>query len=215
MISRLQYITQDHPSKSHATLAMEACMAGANWIQLRMKSASDEEVELEGIRIREITDKYGANFILNDRIHLVEKCNADGVHLGLKDMSTNEARSFLGFDKIIGGTANTLEDVIAHATNKVDYVGLGPFQFTETKRSLSQTLGTSGYVEIIGGLKEIGIKLPVIAIGGIKEGDILKIMETGITGVAVSGLITNAVNKPELINRINNIQYAYNSEQTV
>ena len=214
-MNKLQYITTDHPSRSHSDLALDACMAGAKWIQLRMKSATDEEMLQEAISIRAITKVYRATFIINDRIQLVDKCDADGVHLGLGDLPTDEARALLGPNKIIGGTANSINDVVSHYENKVDYVGVGPYQFTETKKNLSDPLGVIGYQNLMDKLQEMEINLPVFAIGGIKENDIDQIMQTGVYGIAVSGLITDSLDKTELINRINNIQYAYNSEQTI
>jgi thiamine-phosphate pyrophosphorylase len=92
----------------------------------------------------------------------------------------------------VGATANTFEDII-HADNEgASYVGLGPFRFTETKKKLSPVLGLEGYRRIMQQCKEAGLEIPVFAIGGIQLEDVQPLMETGITGIAVSGAIIGA-----------------------
>ena len=136
--------------------------------------------------------KYEAVFILDDHVRLVEKTGADGVHLGKNDMPVDEARRLLGNGKIIGGTANTLDDIIMHCSRGADYIGCGPFRFTTTKKNLAPVLGLEGYKEIMEGLGKAGIKIPVAAIGGITVGDIPAIMATGINGIAISGSVLKA-----------------------
>ena len=93
-------------------------------------------------------------------VELVKKIHADGVHLGKKDMPVAEARKMLGKDFIIGGTANTFEDVKMHYEAGADYIGCGPFRFTTTKKNLSPILGLEGYRSIVSQMKEAGIHLP-------------------------------------------------------
>ena len=136
--------------------------------------------------------RYSATFILDDHVEWVDILHADGVHLGKSDMPIDEARRLLGQDRIIGGTANTLEDVMLHATRGADYIGCGPFRFTTTKEKLAPTLGLEGYRRILDGMKKKGISLPLIAIGGITKEDIPALMETGVDGIALSGTILRA-----------------------
>lgn len=82
-------------------------------------------------------------------------------------MPVAEARKMLGKDFIIGGTANTFEDVKMHYEARADYIGCGPFRFTTTKKNLSPVLGLEGYRSIVSQMKEAGIHLPIVAIGGI------------------------------------------------
>jgi thiamine-phosphate pyrophosphorylase len=110
----------------------------------------------------------------------------------------------LGSEKIIGGTANTLTDVIKRIEENCNYIGLGPYRFTSTKDNLSPILGLAGYKEII---KQIYNTVPIYAIGGIVASDITQILETGIYGVAMSGTLTNYPDKKELINQLNNYLY--------
>lgn len=189
----LQFITHTNTRfLSESEGAAEALRGGCRWIQLRMKHASEEEIIAEGRRLRGLCDRFGATLILDDHVNLVDKTGADGVHLGKNDMPVAEARAILGPDKIIGATANSFADIQAAASAGADYIGLGPFRFTTTKENLSTILGLQGYSTIMQQCREAGIKIPVVAIGGITPDDIATLRETGVNGVAVSGAILNA-----------------------
>lgn len=148
-----------------------------------------KEVALEA---QQMCREAGATFIVDDHVELVKEIHADGVHLGKKDMPISEARKILGPDYIIGGTANTFEDVMAHWQGGADYIGCGPFRFTTTKQGLSPILGLEGYRDITQRMKAAGIDIPIVAIGGITKDDIPAIMQTGVTGIALSGTVLNA-----------------------
>lgn len=201
----LQFITHFTDTYSYYDAARMALEGGCRWIQLRMKDASPEEVEQEALRIQSLCRQHGATFIIDDHVKLVKKLHADGVHLGKKDMPVAEARRILGKDFIIGGTANTFEDVKMHYEAGADYIGCGPFRFTTTKKNLSPVLGLEGYRSIVRRMKEAGIHLPVVAIGGITFEDIPAIMETGVTGVALSGTILRAADPVAETQRIVNL----------
>lgn len=188
----LQFITHFTEKFSYSDSARMALEGGCRWIQLRMKEASAEELEKEALYIQNLCRQYNATFIIDDHVELVKKIHADGVHLGKKDMPVAEARHILGKDFIIGGTANTFEDVEAHYKAGADYIGCGPFRFTTTKKNLSPILGLDGYRSIVSRMKDNGIRIPIVAIGGITYDDIPSIMETGITGIALSGTILRA-----------------------
>lgn len=109
----------------------------------------------------------------------------------------------LGENKIIGGTANTISDVLQRINEPCDYIGLGPLRFTSTKQQLSPILGFEGYQNIIKNLKEKSIDIPkIFAIGGVVLEDIEILKEIGIYGAAVSGQITN---QPFVINQFKNV----------
>ena len=188
----LQFITHFTDRFSYSDSARMALEGGCRWIQLRMKEASAEELEKEALYIQNLCRQYNATFIIDDHVELVKKIHADGVHLGKKDMPVAEARHILGKDFIIGGTANTFEDVEAHYKAGADYIGCGPFRFTTTKKNLSPILGLDGYRSIVSRMKDNGIRIPIVAIGGITYDDIPSIMGTGITGIALSGTILRA-----------------------
>lgn len=188
----LQFITHYTDKIGYVESARLALEGGCRWIQLRMKGASDEEFIEAGRQVRELCNKYGATFIIDDHVELVKTIGADGVHLGLKDMPINEARELLGTHYIIGGTANTYEQILMQVRRGADYIGCGPFRYTKTKDNLSPVLGIEGYKEIATKMKADGVNIQIVAIGGITADDIPAIMETGMTGIALSGTILRA-----------------------
>lgn len=191
-IDALHYITHPQGGRPLAQQVEEACRGGCRWIQLRMKGASSEERSAMARGIQPILRRYGARLIINDDVETAKAVNADGVHLGAEDMHPGDARLLLGPDKIIGCTANTAADMLRLGQYDIDYIGLGPFRFTSTKEKLSPVLGESGIRAVIREAKERGVRIPVIAIGGIGQADIASLMHTGIHGVAVSGAIHHA-----------------------
>lgn len=193
MIS-LQFITHQTERYSYLDSARMALEGGCKWIQLRMKEASLEEVEAVALQLKPLCKEHEAILILDDHVELTQKLEADGVHLGKMDMPISEARRILGEAFIIGGTANTFEDVELHYRAGADYVGIGPFRFTTTKKNLSPVLGLEGYTSIIQKMKETHIDLPTVAIGGITYEDIPGILATGVNGIALSGTILQAEN---------------------
>lgn len=201
----LQFITHFTDTYSYYDSARMALEGGCRWIQLRMKDAALEEIEQEALRIQSLCKSYEATFIIDDHVELVKKIHADGVHLGKNDMPVAEARNILGKGFIIGGTANTFEDVKMHSEAGADYIGCGPFRFTTTKKNLSPVLGLEGYRLIVSQMKESGIRLPIVAIGGITFEDIPAIMETGVTGIALSGTILRAEDPVAETRRIINL----------
>lgn len=191
-MEKVQFISHHTEKYSYADSVRLALEGGCKWIQLRMKDASEDEILETASQVRKMCDRYEAVFILDDHVRLVEQTGADGVHLGKNDMPVDEARRLLGNGKIIGGTANTLDDIIMHCSRGADYIGCGPFRFTTTKKNLAPVLGLEGYKEIMEGLGKAGIKMPVAAIGGITVEDIPAIMATGINGIAISGSVLKA-----------------------
>lgn len=191
-MTRLQFITHFTEKYSYLDSARMALEGGCRWIQLRMKDVPDEEIRAVAIEMKELCRQYEATFLLDDRVALAKDLGADGVHLGKNDMPIAEARRVLGKDFRIGGTANTFDDVRAHFHAGADYIGCGPFRFTTTKKNLSPILGLEGYRHILQRMQEENITLPVVAIGGITAEDIPALMETGISGIALSGTILRA-----------------------
>lgn len=198
----LQYISHFTPQISYAEGIRMALEGGCRWIQLRMKDASAEEIIACAEEVIPLCRRHGAKFLLDDHVELVRQLGADGVHLGKNDMPVDEARKILGPDIIIGGTANTIEDIIRLHKQGADYIGCGPFRFTTTKKNLSPILGLDGYKSIVLKMKEFGIDLPIVAIGGITVEDIPAVMETGVSGIALSGAILGAPDPVEMTARI-------------
>lgn len=198
----LQYISHFTPQISYAEGIRMALEGGCRWIQLRMKDAPAEEIIACAEEVLPLCRRHGAKFLLDDHVELVRQLGADGVHLGKNDMPVDEARKILGSDIIIGGTANTIEDIIRLHKQGADYIGCGPFRFTTTKKNLSPILGLDGYKSIVLKMKELGIDLPIVAIGGITVEDIPAVMGTGVSGIALSGAILGAPDPVEMTARI-------------
>ncbi len=194
-ISKLHLITQSEVKGcAHADLAEHACKAGADWIQLRVKGEERNNWISIASSVLEVCKLYKAKLIINDNVEVAQQVGADGVHLGKQDMPVAEARKILGKQFIIGGTANTFDD-IKSLHEHVDYIGLGPFRFTKTKENLSPILGLEGYQNIIKQCRLANIFTPIIAIGGIKVEDIKALHAVGIHGVAVASAVNQAKDK--------------------
>lgn len=188
----LQFITHYTDTIGYLDSVRIALDGGCRWVQLRMKNASVDEIRPVALEAQKLCREAGATFIIDDHVELVKEIGADGVHLGKNDMPIDEARRILGESFIIGGTANTFEDVKMHWQNGANYIGCGPFRFTTTKEKLSPVLGLDGYRSVVARMKAEGIRLPMVAIGGITAGDLPEIMATGVTGVALSGTVLRA-----------------------
>jgi len=204
-IARFQYITNQWAYVGIEEQVQQVCSAGSRWIQLRLKNMEEEACKNIALRVQSICKKYNATFILNDNVQLAKEINADGVHLGQNDLSPATARNILGNNAIIGGTANSFEQIQKLNNQKIDYIGLGPFRFTKTKKNLAPILGLAGYKHIIENCTKAEIELPLIGIGGITPDDIPEILKTGIYGIAASSIISNADVKKtttDILNRI-------------
>lgn len=198
----IQYISNSNAKYSHLQGIRLALAGGCRWIQLRMKDCADDEIIPVAKQVKELCREYGAKFVIDDNVEIAKLLDLDGVHLGKNDMPVAEARILLGENKIIGGTANTFEDVERIYQDGADYIGCGPFRFTTTKKRLAPILGLEGYRSIMSRMKSAGIDIPMVAIGGIKAGDIKDIMQTGVDGIALSGSVLNAENPVEEMKRI-------------
>ena len=196
----IQFITNYHDNISLTEQTEYVLEAGCRWVQLRLKGADEAEIYMVGKALRALCDQYEATLILDDAVRMVPVIGADGVHLGKQDMPGDEARKLLGPDKIIGGTANTFEDVERLARQGANYIGCGPFRFTTTKKNLSPLLGLEGYAAILEQMRQQQIDLPLIAIGGITVEDVPDLVDLGVSGIAISGAILEA-KKPDVMMR--------------
>ena len=194
MVQFITHFTEQYSYEDSVRIALEG---GCRWVQLRMKNVATEHIYSIALRTQKMCQEYGATFIIDDHVEIAKQIKADGVHLGKLDMPISEARKILGNDFIIGGTANTFEDVKAHYEAGADYIGCGPYRYTTTKSNLSPILGLEGYRRIICRMKEAYIDIPLVAIGGITETDVPELMQTGISGIALSGSILSAKNPVE------------------
>jgi thiamine-phosphate pyrophosphorylase len=203
MLHRLMYITQGATPAEHLTAISEALSAGVRLVQLRVKSLPPEKLRPWTEKAYKLCRSWEAQLIVNDHPEVAAAYGC-GLHLGLSDMPVREARMKGNFP-MIGGTANTMEDIRLRHNETVDYIGLGPYRFTTTKEKLSPVLGSEGYRKILGQMKDEGIRTPVYAIGGIREEDVQPLVEAGVYGIAVSSLITHSPEKAALVERLNRI----------
>ena len=190
----LLFITHQTVKYDYLQAVEIALIGGCRQIQLRMKDVGVKDVEKTAICAKALCDEYGADFYLNDHAEVCQKVSATGVHLGKSDISPAEARAILGEKFVIGGTANTFDDIRQLYKQGVNYIGLGPFRFTTTKKNLSPVLGLEGFRDIMDLCRHHNIQLPVFAIGGVTINDIPEIMQTGVSGIALSSTILNAEN---------------------
>lgn len=188
----LQFITNPCDRYSVDEEIRMVIEGGCRWVQIRMKEASDNEVRRVAESVIPLCQETGTILVLDDRVELTMELRVHGVHLGRRDMPPAEAREYLGPHAIIGATANTSADILALKGIDVDYVGLGPYRFTQTKKNLSPVIGLDGYRSIMDEIRAAGCELPVVAIGGIGLDDVAPLMATGVNGIAVSGSIINA-----------------------
>ncbi|MCU0416209.1 MAG: thiamine phosphate synthase [Cytophagaceae bacterium] len=182
-ISNIHYITSD------IQLLDSLLSSGLNWVQLRIKDANTSTVIKEAVNIVALCKQYGATCIINDYPEIVLEVGAHGVHLGLTDMKVADARKLLGDQAIIGGTCNTPLDILYQHEQGADYVGVGPYRFTETKKNLSPILGLEGYQRCVEFCQNNNIHIPMIAIGGIVPTDVPALVNLGLHGIAVSSVI--------------------------
>ncbi|MCB0319821.1 MAG: thiamine phosphate synthase [Bdellovibrionales bacterium] len=191
---RLLYISDDSHKQSHEEQIEQVCSAGVRWVQLRVKERAYTDWMMIAKRVRKITSDYGALLTINDNVRIAKEIGADGVHLGRDDMSPIVARQILGPEVLIGGSANTIREIEDLTIQQVDYIGIGPFRLTSSKKNLRPTLGFSGIQSIMRHVREQHYRqwVPLIVIGGLQAEDLTEVMSAGVFGVAMGSGIRNA-----------------------
>ena len=161
----------------------EALKGGATFIQLREKELDDKTFLEEAIAIQKLCKKYQIPFVINDNVEIALKMNADGVHVGQGDMEAGGVRSLLGKDKILGVSAQTVEQAVLAEQKGADYLGVGAVFHTGSKADADDVSHET--------LKAIckAVSIPVVAIGGIGKHNVLELKGSGICGIAVISAI--------------------------
>ncbi|GAA4336010.1 thiamine phosphate synthase [Mucilaginibacter gynuensis] len=194
-ISKLHYITQDLPQRSHIEQVETACIAGANWIQYRCLTKTDKELIDEINQIASICDDWGTTLILTNHYHLLDEVDAQGVHIEDMDADFSHIRDVINEDKTLGASANNITRLIKLQNDGfVDYCGYGPFAHSDTNTN-NYPLGFAAYRE----LEKQPVDLPVIAVGGIQLTDVDALLHTNIYGIAVSSAVNLALNPAETL----------------
>jgi len=199
IIPKLHYISQGSSPKEHLENIQKACTSGAELVQLRLKDIPQKKLLKFAIEAREITSHFQTRLIINDHYKIAKEVKADGVHLGNTDVCPTVAREYLYSWQLIGGTAHTLEDCETLLEKDVDYISLSPFRITTPKDNIPPVLGLNGYTAI---LEALQTETPIIGFGGITTEDVTAILETGVSGIAVSGEITRDFNTIKTFNQL-------------
>jgi len=178
----LLYAVTDRSWLGEQTLAMrveETLIGGTTFVQLREKNLDYALFLEEAKEMKALCGKYHVPFVINDNVEIAIESDADGVHIGQSDKKISDVRAALGEDKIIGVSAQTVEQAILAQQEGADYLGVGAVFSTSTKIDADSVSFQT--------LKSIceAVNIPVIAIGGINENNILELSGTGIDGVAV------------------------------
>lgn len=194
-IEKFQLLTHDIDGYTHEQQALDACMAGVRWIQLRSKKLSHNDLVATAKEVKRMAVIFNVTFIVNDNVDVALEVNADGVHVGKTDTPVADARKRLGDNFIIGTSSNTFHDIESALKNGADYSGLGPYRYTPTRKNLNPLLGLDGIRDVMRQHIIQGCKLPVIAIGGIRGKDVSYLLQTGVHGVAVSSAVHEADDK--------------------
>ncbi len=188
-LPKAMFITHHNERFGYLESALHALECGLRFVQLRMKEASDEDVVAIATKLRPACDRHAALLTVDDRIHLLQTGLFDGVHVGKNDMPVAEAKNITGSRFLLGATCNTTRDAISAIAAGADYLGVGPFRFTETKKKLAPVLGLQGYSDILQTLDKQHYDTPLYAIGGITPADLQQLKDAGVYGVALSGML--------------------------
>ena len=161
----------------------KALKGGATFIQLRDKELNEEAFYQEAVELKKLCHQYKVPFVINDNVEIAKKMDADGVHVGQSDMAACDVRKILGEDKILGVSAQTVEQALLAEQMGADYLGVGAVFPTGTKTDAVEVDAET--------LKAIcaAVKIPVIAIGGIKADNLSELSGSGICGIAVVSAI--------------------------
>lgn len=161
----------------------KAIKGGATFVQLREKELDEEHFLEEAKEIKELCKKYQVPFVINDSVKIALAAEADGVHVGQSDMEAGDVRAKLGPDKIIGVSAQTVEQALLAQEHGADYLGVGAVFPTGSKADADEVSHKT--------LKAIcdAVDIPVIAIGGISTDNVKKLSGNGLCGVAVISAI--------------------------
>lgn len=175
---------------------IEACEGGITMLQLREKNASTRDFYELAVKVKEITDRYNVPLIINDRVDICLAVDADGVHIGDDELPITKTRELIGPDKILGVSAKTVTRGIEAKFDGADYLGVGAIYPTTTKVQTHLT-SMETLTKIIS-----ESKLPTVAIGGIKEDNILSFNNTLISGVSIVSDIMQADNVPLKVSKL-------------
>jgi thiamine-phosphate diphosphorylase len=196
----LHVITEPYPdAEGHLLIARDALEAGARLIQFRSKNESPAERLSLARKLRAMTRECKAILMVNDFPELAKKVDANGVHVGKNDVPVEVARKIFGKEKIVGSSANTVEEALDAVKNGADYVGFGPVFQTFSKPDAASPRGIDAVRKVRRAFDSARISVPVIAVGGINEKNALQVMEAGADGLAVVSAVSRSKNRKKTV----------------
>ena len=179
-----------------------AVRGGATCVQLREKTASTREFIREALAIKDLLATHQVPLIINDRLDVAMAVEAEGVHLGQKDMPLDAAQSIVGDRMLIGVSVESLADAIAAMEGGADYLGVSPIYDTPTKTDTAPALGLEGLADI-----RRTVKTPLVAIGGLNVDNAAEVIRSGADGVAVVSAIVSAEDPEKAARQLKNVIY--------
>jgi thiamine-phosphate pyrophosphorylase len=189
---RIIAITQESAEYSHEELARRACASGVRWVQLRMKNCDYTHWVRTAQAVKRICDEYSARLTVNDNVLVAREVGAHGVHLGPQDMDVADARRILGPHVIIGASVNSTEDLARLRGKPLDYLGIGPFRETQTKKDHRPVLGEEGLRSLVRSIRAEYSAMPLYVIGGICPEDVPVIFQNPVQGLALASSLNFA-----------------------
>ena len=203
--SGLYVITDENliPENKLAEYVEESIKGGAKVIQYRAKEKTSKEMYKEAVLIRKVCSKYNIPFIVNDRVDIALAVNSDGVHIGQEDLDVEVVRRLIGFNKILGLSTKNLEQVVQANYLPIDYVGFGSVFPTGTKKDVVNV-----GLDLLKDAVNLSIH-PVVAIGGINEKNIQKVLKTGCKHIAVISAVFKNKNVKENTENLSKVIKSY------
>ena len=213
MIPKLHYISQGNSANEQHANIQKACASGLELVLLDVQNYSDKKLFKLAKQARETTAHYQTRLIIANNYKIAKEIKADGVHLTNLGNCPRLVRKELYSWQIIGATANNLETCQTYISKEVNYIYLSPFQSQNLKASIEKVLGLNGLTAI---LETLNTKIPILATGGVNIEAIARILETGVSGVAVSNEITQDANAikaySQLLNDSSTLEQRYTFE---
>jgi len=198
IIPKLHYVSQGNSPKEHIENIQKACTSGVELVQLRLENVSEKKYLKIANEVLKITTHYQTRLIIFENYKLAKEIKADGVFINSSNVCPTLVRKHLFSWQSIGAKANNLDDCKTLIEKEVDYIILSPFK-TNIEEISQSVLGLNGFTLIA---EELKTETPLIGCGGITSDDISDILESGISGVAVSNAITNNFDSIRTFNQL-------------
>tara|TARA_R110002020_G_scaffold383230_5_gene593889 strand:- start:1781 stop:2497 length:717 start_codon:yes stop_codon:yes gene_type:complete len=212
IISKLHYISQGNSPDEHLLNIQNACTAGIELVLLGFNDASEKEIEELAKEARKITSHFQTRLMIDDHYALAKEIKADGVYLTTTTLSPTFVREQLYSWQIVGATANTIQECEKLLADEVDYISLDPFKIEESDTEIANSvLGLNGYTLIT---EALNTETPIVAFGAITTDDVKDLLETGISGIAVSTEITRNFNTIRTFNELLNASVTQEQRHT-